>query len=323
MPRLVITLLLALGFVFSGPAASARAQAPITLAELKLSFWPEYDQPATLVIYRGTLAPDTPLPVPLKFDIPARYGPPVAVAFAGENGQLLNLDHTTSITGETMTIAFEAPTLKFQFEYYDTGLDLTSSAREYTFASVAPYAIQSLIVEVQQPVEASGLSATPALTAAPPGEDGLIYFQNVFSDVSAGAPITLNLSYSKTTNALTVDSFQPIVTPDLPPGSVQPATVAFGWPLAIGAAAVLLLAGGLVWFVLSRAARSELESEPQRRAKPKGSPPRPREIRPTTYPVGAAPESETESPAVFCHECGQRSQPGDRFCRSCGTELRR
>jgi hypothetical protein len=27
--------------------------------------------------------------------------------------------------------------------------------------------------------------------------------------------------------------------------------------------------------------------------------------------------------AVFCHECGSRSRPGDSYCRSCGTELHR
>ena len=323
MSRLVITLLLALGLILSGPAVSAHAQTLITLSELKLSFWPEYDVPATLVIYRGTLAPDTPLPASLKFDLPARFGPPLAVAFADENGQLLNLDHTTTISDEVMTVAFDAPTLKFQFEYYDTSLDLSSSARQYTFALVAPYAIQSLIVEVQQPVEASDLSATPALTGLPPGEDGLTYFQNAFSNVEAGSPITLDLSYTKSTNSLTADTFQPVVTPDLPPGSLQSPTTSLQWGIVAGVIGALLLAGGLVWFVLSRAARPEPESESHRRAKPKGSPPRPKEVRPNVALADAAPESETESAAGYCHECGQRSQPGDRFCRSCGTELRR
>ncbi|MBG0771449.1 MAG: zinc ribbon domain-containing protein, partial [Anaerolineaceae bacterium] len=31
----------------------------------------------------------------------------------------------------------------------------------------------------------------------------------------------------------------------------------------------------------------------------------------------------SEQKAIFCHECGGRSQPGDGFCRNCGTELRK
>ncbi|MBN2500711.1 MAG: zinc ribbon domain-containing protein, partial [Anaerolineales bacterium] len=26
--------------------------------------------------------------------------------------------------------------------------------------------------------------------------------------------------------------------------------------------------------------------------------------------------------SVFCHECGTKSNPGDRFCRNCGEKLR-
>jgi len=29
-----------------------------------------------------------------------------------------------------------------------------------------------------------------------------------------------------------------------------------------------------------------------------------------------------ESQIVFCHECGKRSRPNDKFCSNCGTELR-
>lgn len=70
----------------------------------------------------------------------------------------------TSVSGDAMTIAFDAPTRSFQFEYYDASLDLGSAARRYSFAAAAPYAIQSLVLEVQQPIDATGLQATPALT---------------------------------------------------------------------------------------------------------------------------------------------------------------
>jgi len=30
---------------------------------------------------------------------------------------------------------------------------------------------------------------------------------------------------------------------------------------------------------------------------------------------------ESAQSATFCHNCGQKSQPDDLFCRSCGTEL--
>jgi hypothetical protein len=30
-----------------------------------------------------------------------------------------------------------------------------------------------------------------------------------------------------------------------------------------------------------------------------------------------------EKQAVYCHECGQHANPGDNYCRNCGTELRK
>src|SRR3989304_6053039 len=42
------------------PPLAGHAQAAPTLAELEIDFWPEYDQPAMLVIYRGTLTADAP-----------------------------------------------------------------------------------------------------------------------------------------------------------------------------------------------------------------------------------------------------------------------
>jgi hypothetical protein len=31
---------------------------------------------------------------------------------------------------------------------------------------------------------------------------------------------------------------------------------------------------------------------------------------------------KTALEGAYCHQCGRRASPGDRFCRSCGTRLR-
>jgi hypothetical protein len=35
------------------------------------------------------------------------------------------------------------------------------------------------------------------------------------------------------------------------------------------------------------------------------------------------PREEKEAEVIYCHECGKRAQPGDVFCRTCGTRLRK
>src|SRR3990172_2372085 len=322
MTRRFLTLLI-LCLSLCLPAASVRAQSVVTLSELQIAFWPEYDRPAMLIIYRGTLSPDTSLPASLKFDIPARYGPPLAVAFTGSNGQLLNLDYPTSASGDTITIAFDAPTPSFQFEYYDTSLDLSSAARRYSFAATAPYAIQTLNLEVQQPVDASGLTGAPALSTPHTGSDGLTYFDATRTGLAAGEPITLDLTYTKSTDVLPASAQGPVVTPDLPPATTGTQTNS---PVLVvsaiaGIVGVLLVVGGIVWYTRNRSSTNEPASEPRRRSKSKGQPPRPREVTPKVS------TEETASPepvsASYCHECGNPIQPDDRFCRNCGTKVRR
>lgn len=317
--RLIPVLLLAISIAL--PLAPARAQSAPVLASLQISFWPEYDQPSTLVIYRGVLAADTPLPASLQFAIPAKYGPPIAVAFSDEQGQLLILEHTSNVQGDKMIIAFEAPTTSFQFEYYDTSLDTATDTHRYSFTASIPYAINSLSLQVQQPVDATGISTVPNLGSVTPGADGLTYYESLFTDISANAPITLSFSYSKSTNTLTANTPGLVATPELPP--LSSGSEALGantiFLIVASVAGIVLIAGGVVWYLQTRRQDDDEEVELQRRRKPKGQPPKPRAITPrvTTVSTGSA-----ESP-VFCHNCGQKSQPGDQFCRSCGTELRR
>jgi hypothetical protein len=322
MTRRFLTLLI-LCLSLCLPAASVRAQSVVTLSELKIAFWPEYDRQAMLIIYRGTLSPDTPLPASLKFDIPARYGPPLAVAFTDNNGQLLNLDYTTSASGDTITIAFDAPTPSFQFEYYDTSLDLSSTTRRYSFATAAPYAIQTLNLEVQQPVDASGLAGTPTLDNQITGADGLIYFSTTRTGLAMGDSITLDLTYTKSTDVLTASAQGPVVTPDLPPATTGTQTNS---PVLVvsaiaGVVGVLLVVGGIVWYTRNRSSTDEPASEPRRRSKPKGQPPRPKEV----TPKASVEETTSHGPmaASYCHECGSPIQPDDQFCSNCGTKVRR
>ena len=38
--------------------------------------------------------------------------------------------------------------------------------------------------------------------------------------------------------------------------------------------------------------------------------------------AGSSQEQETDGEQAYCHECGTRARPGDRFCRTCGSKLR-
>ena len=318
-----ILLLLACLTLLASPLP-ARAQEAPTLAELEIDFWPEYDQRAMLVIYRGTLAADTPLPASLTFAIPAEYGPPLAVAFTDSQGQLLNLEYTTTTVGDRLLIAFDAPTRKFQFEYYDASLDLSAPTRRYAFSGAVTYPVQTLLLKVQQPTGASQMAAQPALDQQALAEDGLMYFSGARANLAANEAISLELSYTKNDDTLSINSPRPLVaTPQLP-SAAAPTPLANTTTLIAVAAAivgVLLVGGGVALFIRTRNEQTESAGDvPHARRRTK----RPRKTAPTPPASSPADTGQGQAArAAFCHECGQPIQADDLFCRHCGTKVRR
>jgi len=146
-----------------------------TLASLQISLWPEFDRPDMLVIYTGWFAPNTTVPVPVEFRIPASAGQPSAVAWIDEGGQRISQTYTSREEGEWLVISFEVPTVGFQFEYYDELPKDSSGAREYQYAFLAGCAIASLTLDFQVPLGAQGFALDPAADSVAEADDGLTY----------------------------------------------------------------------------------------------------------------------------------------------------
>lgn len=286
---LVVSLVLALS------ANLAYAADPLSLLELKISLWPEYDQPGMLVIYRGQVDQPTPAEAAIQLQIPASAASSLQVAYS-DTGQLYNIQHTDTVNGALMTIAFTTPNGSFQLEYYDSSLDLSSPNRHYSFAATTPYLTQNLILEVQQPAGASPLTTNPPLGNLIPGPDGLNYETQIRSNVPAHDPIQVDLSYTKTTSLLTVNNPNPQATPE-PSASQASNSWLYG---LLGLAGIALVIGGLIWFT-----RPKLKTNKSRRSERK-------------KPAPAAVPAQS----VFCQQCGQKAKAGDQFCRRCGTALR-
>jgi hypothetical protein len=292
-----LLLALALGGLSSTAVA---AQAAVSLATLQVSLWPEYDQPATLVILDGQLDPATALPASLALRVPARAGQPHAVAVLGEGGQLLSAAYTTQPAGDDIIVLFQTQSLGFRVEYYDPALTIENEARQYAFAWQTDYAIAAAAVRVQQPVGARDLAAEPALTPVGLGADGLSYYQADLGALPAGGTAALRLSYAKTGTALTADAMAAgaVPVPADPAGPVPqtvPPSADNRLPLVVGALALGLALAGAGWVAYSRSRR-------------------------VTQPARAKTAARRAAArAGFCTQCGQGLLAGDRFCRHCGA----
>ncbi len=205
-------------------------QIPVVIERLEISLWPEYDDPRLLVIYRGELAEDPTSP--LAFIIPGT-AQIHAVAHVGPAGTLLADDWQLLPSSDGQVVLFTPGSRRFQLEYYDDVLG-TAPERSFVFRFRSDrYEIKNLEIEVQQPLRATGLQASPALE--PQGTDtrGFSYFGRRVGAVSPGTLIEQRVSYRKTD---TLPSLRPTAQ-----------TAIFLWGvLGVGLAALGVI--GFLWF---------------------------------------------------------------------------
>ncbi len=287
---------------------AVHAQAPITLPSAEVDLWPEYDRPDMLVIYHFALPSSVSLPYEMTVRIPAAVGDPHAVAAQQPDGSLFNIPFTPQVSGEWSLVNFRATTPEVQVEYYDPGLQKNGADRRFVYNWPGDYAVSSLVVQVQQPINATNMQISPNLGASHIGNDGLVYYTAEEGAMKAGQPFTITIDYKKSTDKLSSSTVQ---IQSSAPLSSTPAS-RFTWtsllPWVLGVLGVLLIVGGGVWYWLS--GRDKSASVP-RRTRRKAAP----------VEANAAANGPDEG-FIYCHNCGKRANPGDRFCRTCGTALR-
>ncbi|MBW8011251.1 MAG: zinc ribbon domain-containing protein [Chloroflexi bacterium] len=274
---------------------NVQAQGDMTIRELEINLWPEFDEPEMLVIYFVQLDPDTPLPANLTFRIPTAAGDPNVVAVGSSREVRGEVTYQREIAEEWAVISLIADDYFIQLEYYDPALDLSSANRHYELIWPGDYAVGDLLVKVQNPVDAQNISATPDLGVGTPGGYGLLYFDISGGSLQVGEEFDLTLDYTKDTNTLSFDRWQLNQLNSTQTSSRGLPTWAI-WGLGI-------IGVGLIMFGVIKYFRDD-QPPPRKR-------PRRRKA-----------ASQASSGFVFCHNCGTQSKSGDKFCRDCGTKLR-
>lgn len=302
MKRIPIFVILALLCLSGIPA---RAQEAVSFSNLTISLWPEYDQPSVLVIYKGTLSPQISLPAEVTMQIPSEAGKAFVVAVGPDAASVADVSSQLQPAGEWIQVSFIATTPSIQLEYYDPRLAKDGAQRNFTYEWPAVHAADAITLEVQHPVGSSGMTVTPDAGQTLQGEDGFAYTLIDKGSVAAGTPFALDISYQKESDDLSVNSVALQPSAPITPQTGGRMNLRAVWPWLLGLLGVLLIAGGGYWYWHSGRQPAETRSRRRHTA----------QIKPGES-QGAADDG------VYCHNCGKRALPGDRFCRSCGTRLR-
>lgn len=276
---------------------SADAQGEMALQTVFVQLWPEFDQPNMLVIYDFRAAPGIPLPQDVNMRVPAEAE---VIAVAQErDSALFNVPYQeTAIdaTWKQVTLTLDTATT-YHLEYY-APLKRDNLQREFVYLWPGDYPVASLLVSLRIPLDTTEIETQPSMLEMPPGDDGASYLQWSKENLEAGQQESVQIAYTKTTERLSAS------TQLLEPGSVDertPGRVSLSnyYPYILGGVGILLILGGGIYFWQSSKSK------------------------PTSHKHHHARAEGNVKEQVYCHQCGKRAQPGDRFCRTCGTRLRR
>lgn len=257
MTRTTRTLLFALAILI-GSTSTALAQTAPHLARLEIAIWPEYDQPAALVMLRAQLAPDMALPAIVPLPMPASIPAPNAVAKRAPDGGLLLAQHTVEQRGDWTIFNVEADFPEVRIEYY-APMDLSQPQREFVFEWPGGMTIDEVVFEIQQPLGAADMVVVPPPANRNPGADGMTYALGSLGAAAATDAKTIALTYTKSSPSLSIAGMQPTAPPptqQIPSAGATPAatdrppeTGSSKWMVTLG----IVLGVGilLVWFVIS------------------------------------------------------------------------
>jgi mono/diheme cytochrome c family protein len=293
-----------------GTAASASETVPqgasteLHIARLRLSIWPEYDDPRVLVMLRGEMAPPDAFPTRLVLPIP-KGAEIIGAGMISERNEMLLHPHQV-LQGETHDrLELNLPVPHFFVEFY-YNLSDEGTVKRFTYTTPSTYPIAWLEVDIQQPLLATQFTTDPPAMRQEQDGQGFTSHLFVYRDVGVGEAKSFTVSYVRTAAAPSVAKREPgSEVAALPPPAGPPP---MGTVLGILAGAAVAF-GGSVWVWTGYQQR--------------------RKARPSHQEPASVPSLETSAGAQqdigvanFCANCGAKLQPGYRFCPGCGSVLR-
>jgi hypothetical protein len=303
MRKLGLLLLFVL-MLFTLPGSAGAASEHMALENLTIQLWPDYDQLNVLVIYDFTLDAKTTLPATVHFQMPSNADL-VAVA-KNSDGGLLTVEHNLlAAQGDTSAVTFTVTDqTSYHLEYYLPYM-LEGQVRNFVFTWPGDYAVKSFNLALQQPSAATNITTDPPLKDIPSDKNGFAYQATTPLELAAQQTFILKVQYENDSNMLSASTLS--VQPSSPltenvPGQVSLMTYV---PWILAGLAVVLILGGIGWYWFS--SKSHIGSV------------KPAQNRSAREKSADAPGQERQ---VYCHQCGKRAQADDRFCRTCGAELR-
>jgi hypothetical protein len=279
--------------------AVSAAQTVPQLEQLQIDLWPEFDRPDMLVIYRGTLPPEAPLPATVTLRLPQGVEAPHAVAYVDSTGNLFDATHSATTTEDGVTVTLETLSPNFQLEFYDA-LTRDGDQRSYTLVWPGDYAVNQLNIVLLPPPGATQIQTEPALSFVQQ-ESGVSTYVGTLGGRAENQTARISVNYRGGTAGVA--------------GTLAQSSDGDSRNYALIAGAIVvvlvLVIGSVVWYTRQQREQPKTVSRRQRRTARR----RQRETR-------TVATQNDPSQSRYCTHCGRALRADDRFCGNCGTPVK-
>jgi hypothetical protein len=277
-----------------------QAQEQISFEQVTVQLWPEYDSPDMLVILNLQLSADISLPTQVKVRLPGSVEKPYVVAI-GQTPQTVTdqgIEYTYEKKGDWLETTVTAVGPAIRIEYYDPGLTRIEDQRSYEYNWAGDYSVDVFDLSILVPVDTTEIQTEPAMNEVTPAGTTQTFLEWGASGFEAGEQVPVKITYTKTSDRLSVSN-QPLETGIVDESTQGRVSLSNYLPYILGGLGLLLIIGGGIYFWQS----SQGKPVPRKRHRSRSR--------------------DDGGEDVYCHQCGKRAQSGDRFCRTCGTRLRK
>lgn len=304
-----LVIVLALAFV---PVSAFAQEKDLTVSHMRVSVWPEYDEPRVLGILQGELSDKTTFPAPVKFLIPkdAEVNQACALTDSGEHQCQV---YETAIEGDFKAVTYKLPLKTFFMDFYYNPL-AEGSSKSFDYVFKAPYAVDNLEIEVQQPLKATDFKVSPEAMSQGSDDKGFKYARYTYPTVPGGQDYKYSVSYTKTDPKPSVEKKQQGAAPQ---GQAAAGGGGFSFsPLVILLSITISVMLALVGYIVVTSRGGGKAVRPAYSHASSG-----RSKRPVKYDGGRS--TGRPSRGKFCTSCGSGTDSGDNFCPNCGKKLKR
>ena len=280
------------------------AQSGTKLKNINIELWSEYDQPSMLVIQEFVVADSTTLPadVTLRFPKEANL---IGVAF-NSAGELINTEFEgPKDRGEWQIVILKVRSYDpYRIEYYQP-LRREQNKRKFSFQWFGDYSVQEFHLSALIPLDSADIITFPILPRTSTTSNGLLLAGSASpTKLKMGQSYDFQIEYTRESETVINPTGAIDVQPVAPVGSDTPGRVTINkLPWIISGFGLGLIAVIFLLFSYWRSMQSSNSSNGSRKYRRKRA-------------------EEASNSQIYCHECGSRAHPGDRFCRTCGNKLR-